>query len=425
MGEGIRHMRHDLLRNDFTRRLAQADLAAYECLDIHSEPRYQSILIPFPRGGSRRQGAGCFRLLLKDLEATRACRRAPCQLGCTTPPTPEGIHWTRAGPASRSWRSLLRGHAEGGRPADRGPRGPGAYHRRRARSTGARRRQDAPRTNERMESGADGRRRRTARSLVRAVQQAWVVTRKRPLGRGLIVTHKLGPRVATSLPTRTRPASRGLGPARSQLGCGRRRAASRPWRNGNSGPPGRPVRGRCDSPTIAQPRAASPVSQHPRSPRPRAPGGPRHQPGATASRTTPVAQSGRGHGSPPAAHPRAAASQPRSTGPRAQADRNPPPAQRRLGAHRSPSRRRQRPAAGGPNPGFPRAGARRSSTRGAGTRTAERLAVEQTARRNFTVRSRTGAAHGTSARSRIPLANGRHGLPSAGRGVNFLRRAAG
>jgi hypothetical protein len=78
MGEGIRHMRHDLLRNDFTRRLAQADLAAYECLDIHSEPRYQSILIPFPRGGSRRQGAGCFRLLLKDLEATRACRRAPC-----------------------------------------------------------------------------------------------------------------------------------------------------------------------------------------------------------------------------------------------------------------------------------------------------------------------------------------------------------
>jgi hypothetical protein len=32
MGEGIRHMRHDLLRNDFTRRLAQADLAAYECL---------------------------------------------------------------------------------------------------------------------------------------------------------------------------------------------------------------------------------------------------------------------------------------------------------------------------------------------------------------------------------------------------------
>jgi len=83
MGEGIRHMRHDLLRNDFTRRLAQADLAqadlaAYECLDIHSDPRYQSILIPFPRGGSRRQGAGCFRLLLKDLEATRACRRAPC-----------------------------------------------------------------------------------------------------------------------------------------------------------------------------------------------------------------------------------------------------------------------------------------------------------------------------------------------------------
>ena len=35
------------------------------------------MLIPFPRGGSRRQGAGCFRLLLKDLEATRACR-APC-----------------------------------------------------------------------------------------------------------------------------------------------------------------------------------------------------------------------------------------------------------------------------------------------------------------------------------------------------------
>ncbi len=38
---------------------------------------YQSILIPFPRGDSRRQGAGCFRLLLKDLEATRPCR-APC-----------------------------------------------------------------------------------------------------------------------------------------------------------------------------------------------------------------------------------------------------------------------------------------------------------------------------------------------------------
>jgi hypothetical protein len=122
--------------------------------------------------------------------------------------TPEGIHWTRAGPAARSWRSLLRGHAEGGRLAGRGPRGPGAYHRRWARSTGARRRQDVPRTNERMDSGADGRRRRTARPRVRAVQPAWVVTRKLPLGRGLIVTHKLEPRGATSLPTRTRPPSR-------------------------------------------------------------------------------------------------------------------------------------------------------------------------------------------------------------------------
>ena len=44
----------------------------------------------------------------------------------------------------------------------------------------------------------------------------------------------------------------GLGPAaRSQLGCGRRRAASRPWRNGDSDSPGRPVRGRCGSPTKA------------------------------------------------------------------------------------------------------------------------------------------------------------------------------
>ena len=32
MGEGIRHMRHCLLRIDITRLLAQADLAAYECL---------------------------------------------------------------------------------------------------------------------------------------------------------------------------------------------------------------------------------------------------------------------------------------------------------------------------------------------------------------------------------------------------------
>ena len=131
------------------------------------------------------------------------------QLGCTTPPPPEGIHWTRAGPAARSWRSLLRGHAEGGRLAGRGPRGPGAYHRRRARSTGARRRQDAQRTNERMGSGAVGRRRRIARPLARALQPARAVARKRPLGRGLIVTHKLEPRGATSLPTRTWPPSRG------------------------------------------------------------------------------------------------------------------------------------------------------------------------------------------------------------------------
>jgi hypothetical protein len=150
-------------------------------------------------GAGRRPRWGCCRLYAKT---TRMHDTA----------TPEGIHWTRAGTAARSWRSLLRGHAEGGRLAGRGPRGPGAYHRRRARSTGARRHLDAPRTNERMDSGADGRRRRTARPLVRAVQPAWAVTRKRPLGRGLIVTHKLEPRVATSLPTRTRPPSRGVGP---------------------------------------------------------------------------------------------------------------------------------------------------------------------------------------------------------------------
>jgi hypothetical protein len=222
------------------------------------------------------------------------------------------------------------------------------------------------------------------------------VTRKRPLGRRLIVSQTRTTRRYHF--DNSHPASKpgGLGPTRSQPGCGCRRAASRPWRNGGSDPSGGPARGRCDSPTAAHPRAASPGSPHPRSPRPRAPGGPRHRPGATASRTTPVAQPGRGRDSPPAAHPRAAVSQPRSTPgrlraqpdrnllrrngdsertgrpvgggsdplpaaqpratashpwsirPRAQASRSPPPAQRRPGTHRSPSRRRQRPSAGGP-----------------------------------------------------------------------------
>ena len=63
-----------------------------------------------------------------------------------------------------------------------------------------------------MGSGAVGRRRRIARPLARALQPARAVARKRPLGRGLIVTHKLEPRGATSLPTRTWPPSRGVGP---------------------------------------------------------------------------------------------------------------------------------------------------------------------------------------------------------------------
>jgi hypothetical protein len=298
---------------------------------------------------------------------------------------------------------------------------------------GARRRQDAPRTNGRTDSGADGRRRRTARSLARAVQPARAVTRKRPLGRGLIDTQTRTTRryhFADSSPA-SKPGE--LGPTRSQPGCGRRRAASRPWRNGDSDPAGRPARGGCDSPTAAQNRAS---------------GGPRHRPGATASRTTPVAQPGRGRDSPPAAHPRAAASQPRSTRPLAQAGRNlprrngdsehtgrqvgggsdPPPAAqpqargRRVttAVNKTAGSGEPQPAPGAtatrntpaaqseseeaatcrrrPNPGFPHARARRSSTRDTGTRTASRLAVEQTARRNFTVRSRTGAAHGTSAR---------------------------
>jgi hypothetical protein len=58
------------------------------------------------------------------------------QLGCTTPPPPEGIHWTRARTAARSWSPQLRGHAGGGRPADWAPRGPRTHHWRRARSTG-------------------------------------------------------------------------------------------------------------------------------------------------------------------------------------------------------------------------------------------------------------------------------------------------
>jgi hypothetical protein len=85
---------------------------------------------------------------------------------------------------------------------------------------------------DRTDSGADGRRHSTARSLARAALPARAIMRERPLGRGSIVTQTRTTRHYHSADSHPAAKPGESGPTRSQPECGRRLAASRPLRNG-------------------------------------------------------------------------------------------------------------------------------------------------------------------------------------------------
>jgi hypothetical protein len=186
---------------------------------------------------------------------------------------------------------------------------------------------------DRTDSGADERRRCTARPLARAVtvQPARAVTRERPPGRGLMVTQTRSTRCYLFADSHQASKPGELGLTRNQPGCGCRTATSCPWRNGDSAPAGHPARGGCDSSTAAQPWAATPGSPHTRGHPDR---GPQAGRGTDPAQWHPRPHRLPSRGGDATLHrrpnPRAAASQPRSTRPLAQADSNPPPAQRRL-----------------------------------------------------------------------------------------------
>jgi hypothetical protein len=135
------------------------------------------------------------------------------QLGCTTPPPQEGIHWTRARTAARSCRA-------NNSKATREEAGPPAGHRGDPEhTTGAGPVQRGPAPTRRPRSGS---------APLPPVADRYL--------------HEL--------------EAGGAGHSRSQPDYGHRRAATRPWSNGDSEPTDRPARGGRDSSPAAQPRAA-------------------------------------------------------------------------------------------------------------------------------------------------------------------------
>jgi hypothetical protein len=116
---------------------------------------------------------------------------------------------------------------------------------------GARRRQD-----DRRDFAAERGRRRSARPPAWVGRPAQAAERERPPPVEDRYLRELEQRVTTTQLIRTRRPSRGAGHSRSQPDYGHRRAATRPWRNGDSEPTGRPARGGRDSSPAAQSRAA-------------------------------------------------------------------------------------------------------------------------------------------------------------------------